>query len=141
MVDSPESSGPSSDGASIDFEVSVRGERSCRDGTTRSPMGTSDVSPYTENARGRENLLTSHGDNWSDLIPGRDLSATMHYQDSSTLEDYERSPYNYCVQPTKFGRVYSKDRKFIVVSRHGAHVVALPIYTHRGKGCRECPEN
>jgi hypothetical protein len=35
---------------------------------------------------------------------------------------------------TKFGDIHSKFRKFVVISRQKASVIALPIYTHRGTG-------
>lgn len=35
---------------------------------------------------------------------------------------------------TKLGIVHSKYRKFVVIARFATHVLALPIYTHGGRG-------
>ena len=67
--------------------------------------------------------------------PGMIIRAALHEQDYNggnrrseiTQADRFRSE-------TKFGTIFTKYRKMIVVEKYEDHYIALPLYTHNGKG-------
>lgn len=63
--------------------------------------------------------------------PGTIFSAPAHGQINAFAD--ETNPN---VSITRFGAVYTKFRKYVVISVHENHCQAVPIYTHRGLGLR-----
>lgn len=67
-----------------------------------------------------------------EYYPGLIISTVQHCQDSKTHGMNAIGVENYT--PSKFGPIYSKCRKLIVIQKHADHFLAIPIFTHNGKG-------
>ena len=75
--------------------------------------------------------------------PGMIIRAPLHEQasdggpdsdDTSDLDDH--------ISDTKFGKIYTKYRKMIVLALFHSHYLAVPLYSHNGKGLenKACPD-
>jgi hypothetical protein len=67
----------------------------------------------------------------SDYTVGLVFSAPFHEQD---LGHVQITGSSNVTKTSVFGPVYSKYRKFVVVKKFATHVLALPLFTHDGKG-------
>ncbi|KAL8736741.1 MAG: hypothetical protein Q9166_000107 [cf. Caloplaca sp. 2 TL-2023] len=76
---------------------------------------------------------------------GMIIRAPLHEQDSSNArrpaggssivtQSSEATLAENCKTESKFGTIFTKKRKMIVVALHQDHYVAIPLYTHNGRG-------
>ena len=65
--------------------------------------------------------------------PGVIITSPLHEQDyneaNSTVTVDNRS-----ITPSEFGNIHTKYRKMIVVACYSKHYIAIPLYTHNGRG-------
>ena len=67
--------------------------------------------------------------------PGVIFRAALHEEDfMGAAKESEITKTDSNRSETKYGPVYTKQRKMIVVAIHQDHYVAVPLYTHNGKG-------
>ena len=90
--------------------------------------------PGQPNARGNGSLRSKFEVFPSTFYrPGIIITSPLHEQDyneaNSTVTADNRS-----ITPSEFGNIHTKYRKMIVVACYSKHYVAVPLYTHNGRG-------
>ncbi|KAE9377025.1 hypothetical protein N431DRAFT_530390 [Stipitochalara longipes BDJ] len=107
----------------------------------RSALGliSNNVPPQVAQSQG---TIVANGDRPTDKIysprdfqVGAVFSAATHQRDYAETLDL-RNPNQ---SMTHLGVVHSKFRKFVILARFATHVLALPIYTHDGRGLANKP--
>ena len=73
-----------------------------------------------------------------DIMPGVIIRAPVHQQDyrGASRETEVTGIPDQHITKSRYGDIYSKIRKMIVVACYEDHFVAVPLYTHNGNGLR-----
>ena len=66
--------------------------------------------------------------------PGLIIRAPLHEQDYITANSTITAPDNRSITPSEFGNIHTKYRKMIVVACFAKHYIAVPLFTHNGRG-------
>lgn len=67
--------------------------------------------------------------------PGMIVRAYLHEPDfMDTKSTFTVEPSARSITPSQFGNIHTKERKMVIVACHQLNYVALPVYTHGGKG-------
>ncbi|KAL8797794.1 MAG: hypothetical protein Q9195_000146 [Heterodermia aff. obscurata] len=66
--------------------------------------------------------------------PGLIIRAPLHEQDYMTANSTVTIPDNKSITPSEFGLIHTKYRKMIVVACFARHYIAVPLFTHNGRG-------
>ena len=66
--------------------------------------------------------------------PGVIIRAPLHEQDYMTANSTVTVPDNRSITPSEFGNIHTKYRKMIVVACFAKHYIAVPLFTHNGRG-------
>lgn len=66
--------------------------------------------------------------------PGVIISAPLHEQDYMAANSTITVPNNKSITPSEFGNIHTKYRKMIVMACFAKHYIAIPLFTHNGRG-------
>ena len=66
--------------------------------------------------------------------PGTILRAPLHEQNWNTPDQLASSPEDKSMTYSRYGPIHTKVRKMIVISTFEDHYVALPCFSHQGRG-------